>query len=190
MAHTRSIDKSARIIEQCARGRYIRNVNIQSFTIAGARTNDTVPNRIMADVISSGDCKRGVFVAPSDATVEGISIVGMPHPMHTLTSGLTYIQFYKVRADTTNVPMLSDNAGLGLQIGGVIFAAATSGNVPIWTSTNVVIDGTFYQSGQTSLLAGDAIYTTISSFAIYTSAVACVTTMLEWVPNDKSYASS
>ena len=191
MSLTRKTDKNARIIDQCARGRYVRNIVTKDFIFAAGKSGNSAIISENADVVSSGNIKRGMFIVPCDAIIEGISVVGTPYPMHPVSGNLTYIQFYKARADTTDVPMLSDNAGLGLQLGGVLFTAATSGNVsPTWVSTNVVTDGTIYESGQTSLLAGDAIYTIVSSFAIYVSSVANVTTMVEWIPNDKSYASS
>jgi predicted ThiF/HesA family dinucleotide-utilizing enzyme len=62
----------------------------------------------------------------------------------------------------------------------------------VWTSNNVVADGTFNTaSSAQNLLNGDVVYITISGTnAIYVSAAAYVTTQLEWFPTDKSYASS
>lgn len=191
MAHTRIVDKSARIIDQCARGRFVRNVASVSLSIADARTNDTEPNRVIADVVASGFCRKGIFIAPSDAKIESISLIGSPYPMSVATSAAVWVQFFKATT-SGDIAILSDNTGKGLQITGVVSAAATSGNGPLYIARGVVTDGSIYTtSTQQYLNAGEAVYVTVSANTIAIgSAAGFVVASVEWVPNDKSYAGS
>jgi hypothetical protein len=212
MAHTRIIDQNARIISQCATGKFIRNVATASIMIANSRTGSTGPNHPMADFImaSGATLWKGLFVAPCDAKILGISVVGNPYPVTTV-SGLIWLQVYQTNTTSGgDYAILTDNSSRGILVG----AAATSGGgygldgmlrstaAFIGISGTTTVDGTL-DSTYALLEAGEAVYITASSNycmvsgAAYTVSGLAVTSNagrltigLEWIPIDRSYASS
>lgn len=175
MSHTRVVDKSARIIDQCAKGRFIRNVATVDYIVANARSNDTAPNRIMADLIANDSSQKGLFVAPCNGTIESIMVNGSPY-FTQQSGGLTMLQVYKQGQVVIT--------GSGMLVGG----CATSGVTPQALSSGVTYDATI--SGA-SFTAGQAIYAVLAtSNDAVTSGPGYITVSVEWVPDDKSYAGS
>jgi len=179
MAHTRTTDQEARIIDQCARGRYIRNVNSVDYIIAAARTDNTAPNNIVADVIPGEIRQKGMLIAPSDGKIECIMVNGSPYA--TLASGGVYmLQTYKQGKALVT--------GSGLRIGGT----AVSGFVTALNS-GVTYDLTLNTASgyETTFTAGQAIYSTVTANSgVVQSGPGLITVSVEWIPYDASYASS
>ena len=189
MSHTRSIDNSARIIDQCARGRFIRNVNTVTYVIATTRSGNVADSRKMADLITNeSGAFKALLVAPSDGKVETITARGTLWPVMA-SGGYVLATVFK-----EGKPMIT---GSGYVIGGHDisgFQNALSGHFTALTS------GTAYDltlntaSGyEVTFTEGQAIYTMLSmSNTTLKSGTApsMVAISMEWVPQDKSYASS
>jgi hypothetical protein len=79
MAHTRVTNKDARIIAQCSSGKYMRNIEHQSFSVANDRSSNVDPGLIMADGITTETFKKGLFVAPCAGKVVGVYVNGSPY---------------------------------------------------------------------------------------------------------------
>jgi len=171
MSHTRAIDIDARVVEQVARGRHIRNIASQSYDIANARTNNTAPNSIMADIIPGEAFTKGIFVAPSDIKVVDIMANGAPWPV-TASGGFIMLQIYDQgrRLGTSS----------GLQIGG----SAVSGFVTALNS-GVTYDLSLVSGDQNIVSAGQAIYSTVTADSVVIqSGPGMVTVSVEWIPFD------
>ena len=123
MAHSRSYDIDARIVDQVAKGRHVRNIESQSYDIAAARGDNNVPNSIMADIIPGETFTKGIMVAPADIKVTDIMANGAPWAV-TASGGVIMLQVYAQgrRLGTSS----------GLQIGGTAvsgFVTALSSGV-------------------------------------------------------------
>jgi hypothetical protein len=175
MANVRTTDKDARLIKQLADGKYTRYVASQGFIIALARTNNTPPNRIMADVIKNETEVAGFFVAPCACKVVRIAANGTPF-VDMATSGTVTAKLTKAVIGGSDVDLCS-TIGIG---------AAT---VP---TADTCIDATLSSTaGALDLLVGQHVFATIAvSNHDVETAVAYVTLMMEWYPTDKCYASS
>ena len=171
MTHTRAIDIDARVVDQVARGRHIRNIESQSYVIAGARGNNTAPNSIMADVIPGEAFTKGIFVAPSEIKVVDIMANGAPWAV-TDSGGVIMLQVYAQgrRLGTSS----------GLQIGGY----ATSGFVTA-LSSGVTYDLSLVSGDQNTVSEGQAIYSTVTADSVAVlSGPGMITVSVEWIPFD------
>ena len=179
MAHTRVINKDARLVAQCAAGRYLRYTCSIPVSVGQARTNNTAPNLIMADVIKNETWYKGIFVAPCAAKILAIYANGSPF-VDMAKSGTTYAQFYKGVGGGADTALLSDNTNNGIAIG--------TATVP---TQDTAIDGTLVSAAVATLTVGQHVYAkvTVSNHNVET-AVAYVTLTVEWMPIDTQYASS
>ena len=171
----RTTDKAARIVEQCARGRRIRNVQSLGFIVAAARTNNIVPNRIMADLIQNETEIFGFFVAPCACKVLRIVANGTPF-VDMATGGSVTAKLTKAVIGGADVDLCST----------IAIGAET---VP---ATDTPIDATLSATaGVLDLIDGQHVYATVvvSNHAVDT-VVAYITLAMEWIPMDISYASS
>lgn len=177
MAITRKTDKDAKIISQCARGRYLRNVNCVTFSAASARGNNTAPQKIMADVIPNETCTKGIFIAPCAGKVLGVYANGSPY-IDMASGGAAYVQVYKATSGA-DIALLTDNTNLGIKVGDVTVPTA-----------DTALDGTLSSTaGVVDLTAGQNVYATLNvRSAAVESVVGYLTLAVEWMPADKSYS--
>ena len=174
MANVRTTNQDARIIDQCARGRRTRNVVSKDLIIANARTNNSVPNRIMATAIAGETEIFGLFVAPCDCKVIRITANGSPFVDNGVAETST-VKLTKAVIAGTDVDLCST-----IEIG-----AATV------LTLDTAIDATLSTTaGALDLLGGQHVFGTVIIGATVQTAVAYVTVAMEWVPMDVSYASS
>lgn len=173
MAHTRSYDIDARVVDQVARGRHLRNVESQDWTIAAARSNNTAPNSITADVIQNETKSKGLMVAPSEIKIVDIMVNGSPWAV-TDSGGFIMLQVYDQgrRLVTTS----------GLLIGGTVISDFEGG---FSCTSGVTYDLTLVSGLENQVSEGHAIYSTIvaNNIAIQ-SGPGMITVSLEWVPVD------
>lgn len=172
MAHTRTADKDARVLEQCSKGRCIRNIASKSFIVANDRSDNIAPGRLMADVIINETEILGLFVAPCDCKVVRISANGTPF-IDQATSGTATVTVTKAVIGGSDVALCT-----ALSISGVAAAPAS----------DTAIDATLVTTaGVLDLLEGQHVYLTVavSNHAVETL-VAYITAMMEWVPMDAS----
>lgn len=168
----RSKDKDARLIEQLARGRRTRYTASVNFSVAEARTNNTAPNRIMADAIKNETVIKPVFVSPCNCKVVRIVANGSPF-VDLDVGGSTNVKLTKDVIGAADVDLCSN----------IAVGAAT---VP---TLGTAIDGTLSTTANAlDLLDGQHVYATIvvSNHTVET-AVAYVTVTLEYVPTDAGY---
>jgi hypothetical protein len=167
MAHTRTADIDARIIQQCARGRRIRNVASIGFSVASARTSNTAPARIMADVIGGETEKFPFFIAPCDCKVIRITANGTPF-VDNDTGETSTAKLTKAVIGGTDVDLCS---------------AITIGSATAPTA-DTAIDATLSSSDVLNLVEGQHVYATVTIGNTVQTAVAYITLMMEWVPMD------
>jgi hypothetical protein len=159
----------AQILKQCSEGRRTRNVECKSYIIANARTNNTAPNRIMADAIQGETVIKGFFVAPCKCRVLRISANGTPYA-DMAAGGTATAKLTKAVIGTTDVDLCSTMA-IGAE------------TVP---TLDTAIDATLSTTaGALDLIDGQHVYTTITvSGHNVDTAVAYITIMLEWMSTD------
>jgi len=168
MSHSATNSPDARIIEQCTQGRKIRNVASFGFSVGAARTNNTAPNRIMADLIQGETERIPVFVAPCNCKVLRIYANGTPFIKNNGAETSTLKLVKAVIADTD--VDLNTTITIGL------------GTAP---TTDTAIDAVLSTvSGALDLLEGQHVYATVVVGATVETAVAYVTGNMEWVPTD------
>jgi len=178
MAHTRIVNQDARIISQCAKGRYIRNVEKVIFSVGQARGNNSDPNLIMADAIKSEFSIKGVFVAPCAGKVVGVYVNGSPY-VDMAAGGTVYVLVYKTAAGSATA-FITDNSASGIKVG--------SETVP---SPDVAIDGTLSTTtSDLEFTVGQLIYARLTVSAHNVDARGFITVCVEWIPTDAAYASS
>ena len=169
MAHTRTTDPDARVIDQCSKGRRTRYVVSKSFIIAGARTNNTAPNRIMADLIQNETEIFGVFVAPCAAEVIRITANGTPFA-DMAAGGTATAKLTKAVIGGSDLDLCST----------IAIGAAT---VP---TADTAIDAVLATTaGYLDLLEGQHVFATVAvSNHTVDTAVAYITLEMEWMPKD------
>jgi len=180
MAHTRVIDKDARIIAQCSSGKFMRNISSISFSVGLDRLSNIAPKKIMADAIQNETSQKGIFVAPCACKVLGVYANGSPY-VDMDVAGTVYVQVYKSVATGGDTALLTDNTNSGIKVG--------DATVP---TVDVAIDGTLSTTaGVVDLTVGQHVYAilTVSDHAVQ-SAVGNITITVEWRPDDAAYASS
>lgn len=166
MAHAKTQDWRDTELYLSAQGLRSRHVNSVQISIAGARTNNTPPNRIMADVIQNETEVFPIFTAPCAARVLRIYANGTPFA--DMAAGGTIV------ATTSKAVIGAGNTALGA---GITIGSAT---VP---SADTAIDDVLTGGTTSDLLEGQHVYTTVvvSNHAVDT-AVAYVTINVEWTP--------
>jgi len=169
----RSKDKDARLIEQLARGRRTRYTASKSFSVGEARTNNTAPNRITADVIRNETERLPIFVAPCACKVVRIVANGTPF-VDLDTAGSTTAQVTKAVIGAADVNLLASTIAIG---------AAT---VP---TLDTAIDGVLSATASDlELIDGQHVYATVAvSNHTVETAVAYITLTVEYVPTDAGY---
>ncbi len=164
MTHARTTDKDAKILDQCARGRRIRNISPVFLSVAEDRTANPI-----ADGIKDTTTYKAVFIAPCACEVtrcfaNAIAFVDMD------TSGSVTLKFSKAVIGTTDVDLCAT----------IAVGAAT---VP---TAETAIDGVLSTTaGALNLIEGQLVYATmvVSNHTVTTGSsglVGCV----EWIPKD------
>ena len=168
MAHVRTSNKDSRVLEQCARGRRLRNVVTKDLIVGQDRSNNTAPNRIMADVIAAETEKFGFFVAPCACKVTRIWVNGTPFIDNDV-------------AETSTITLAKANIGASDTD---LCSAITVGSATAPTS-DTAIDATLSTTaGVLNLLEGQHVYGTIVVDTPVETAVAYLTVCMEWIPLD------
>jgi hypothetical protein len=169
MAHTVVKNPNARVIEQCAQGRRIRNIVCKGISIAQDRSSNVAPGRIMATVIKSETEIIPIFTAPCKCKVVRVYANGTPYA-DMASGGSVTAKMTKAVIGTSDVDLCST----------IAIGAAT---VPtLDTAIDAVLSTT---SGALDLLEGQNVYATIAVSAHNVdTAVAYVTLALEWIPMD------
>jgi len=148
MAHARTTDSDARLIEQCSQGRRVRNIYSIPLIIAAARTNMTDPNHALADAIQNQTITKGVFVAPCAGKITRCYVNAGTYATCD-TGGSATVKMTKAVIGTTDVDLCS-TIGVG----------AVSGSVP---TAETAIDGTLSTtSGALNLVEGQLVYATLA----------------------------
>lgn len=151
-----------------AQGLRARHVNSVSFSVAAARTNNTAPNRIMADMIQGDTEVFPIFTAPCNARVLRIYANGTPF----IDNGVA-----ETTVATTSKSVIG---GADVALGaGITIGSAT---VP---TLNTAIDDVLTGGTTMDLLEGQHVFTTVVVGATVQSAVAYVTLNVEWVPTEQ-----
>lgn len=104
MAHVRTTNKDARIIEQCARGRRIRNIHTVPIIMAKDRAAIDADSHLLADAIDGDTTNKSVFVAPCVGKVVRCTVNAKQYPS---TSGTATIKFTKAVIAGTDVDLCS-----------------------------------------------------------------------------------
>ena len=173
MAHAKTQDYRDVLVYQCGKGHRSRHVNSVGFIVGFARTNNTAPNRVMADIIASGTANNEteifpIFTSPCAARVVRIYANGTPF-VDMDTSGT-------VVATTSKANISASDTALGA---GITVGAAT---VP---AADTAIDDVLVGGTTMDLLEGQHVYVSVaaSDHAVQT-AVAYVSINVEWVPTE------
>jgi hypothetical protein len=174
MAHARTTSQDARVIDQCARGRRIRNVATFGFSVGNARTNNTAPNRIMADVIAGETEIFPAFVAPCACKVLRIYANGTPF-IDNDTGQTSTVKLTKAVIGAGDTDLCS---------------TVTIGSATVPTSDTAIDAALVTTAGVLDLIEGQNVYATVVVGATVQTAVAYITVCMEWVPMDASYASA
>ena len=160
---TKSTDFRDPILFQCSRGQRTRNVNSITFSLAGARTNNTAPNRIMADVIAGETEVIPIFTAPCATRVIRIYANGTPYADQGVGE-TTVVTTYK-----------SGAVALG--------AGITVGDATVPTA-NTALDDVLVGGTTMDLAEGNHVYASVVCAAGTFVAVAYITLNVEWVPTE------
>ena len=172
MAHARTANNDARVIEQCTSGRRVRNVSYVPMIVANARTNMVDPNQILADSIQSSTVNKAIFCAPCVCEVVRC-FVNATNYIECAAGGTVTTKMTKAVIGDTDVDLCS-----------TIAISGESGLVP---TAETAIDGTLSTtSGALDLLDGQLVYgiTVVSAHNVNARSgglILCV----EWVPKDK-----
>ena len=179
MAHTRIVDKDARIIAQCAAGKFQRNISSQTFSIATDRAANDADSLLMASVIRNETAYKGIFVAPCACKVLGVFVNGSPY-VDMDVNGTVYLQVLKAVIGGSDTVLLTDNSNSGIAIG--------SATVP---TLDTALDGSLSTTaGVVDLLVGQNVYArvVVSNHAV--EAIGYVTATVEWIATDTSFSGS
>ena len=171
MAHTRTTDDDARMIEQCSRGRRVRYVATVPVIVANARTNMTDPNHAIADVIKNVTLNKALFCAPCDCEV--VRVYANAKAFIECASGGT------VTAKATKAVI----AGSDVDLCSTIAISGESGSVP---TAETAIDGTLsITSGALDLVEGQLVYVVVAVSNHDVDARSdALEICMEWVPKD------
>ena len=168
---TKSEDPDARVIEQCAQGRRIRNINQVPLIVANARTNMIDPNHILADSILNTTVNKGVFAAPCISEVVRCYVNAGTYAT-CAAGGTVTVKFTKAVIGGTDVDLCS-----------TIAVSGETGAVP---TAETAIDGTLSTtSGALDLLDGQLVYAivVVSNHAI-TDRTEHLVAGVEWIPRE------
>jgi len=165
MAHAKSEDYRDRVLYLSAHGMRSRNVSSVNYIVAGARTNNTAPNRIMADIIQNETEVFPIFTAPCACRV-----------LRTYANGTPFVD---MGAGGSVTATTYKSAATALD-GGIAVGAAT---VP---TANTAIDGTLVGGTTMDLTEGQHVYVSVAvSNHTVDTAVAYLTHNVEWVPTEQ-----
>lgn len=171
MAHTRTKDPDARLIEQCSQGRRVRYIADAPIIVGQARTNMTDPNHILADSIQNTTVNKGVFIAPCTCEVVRC-YVNAGTFVTSAAGGSVTVKFTKAVIATTDVDLCS-----------TITIGAPTGSVP---TGETAIDGVLSTtSGALDLIEGQLVYAVVvvSDHAV-TDRSEHLLVAIEWLPKD------
>ena len=165
---TRTTNKDARIIAQCAAGKAFRNVISKELIVAHDRISNVAPGRIMADVIAGETEIFGFFVAPCACKVLRITANGTPF----IDNGAAQTSTVKLTKAVI--------AGTDLDLCSTIEIGAATAPV-----TDTAIDAVLATTaGYLDLIEGQHMYGTIVVGAAVEITVAYITVEMEWMPTD------
>ena len=165
MAHARSTDNDALLIEQCSRGRRVRYIYPRAVIVAADRTAQDADSSPVADVIDGETALILMFVAPCDGKFVRGTVNASTYPV---TSGAATVTFYKTVSG-----------------GDTALTAAININNP---TAETAIDGTLVvTSGVTDLVEGQIVYASIAVSATTSAKSSALGIEAEFVPVDLSY---
>ena len=167
MAHAVVKDPNARLLEQCTQGRFIRNIATLGLIVGNARTNNTAPNRIMADAIAGETLIKGFFIAPCEAKVTRIYVNGSP--------------FIDNNAGDSTIKVTKGVIGGGDTD---LCSALTIGSDTLPTADTAKDATLITTAGVLDLKEGQHVYATLVVGATVQSTVGILTLCMEWVPVD------
>ncbi len=164
MAHTRTADSDARLIEQCSQGRRIRNVASVPVIFAKDRATIDTDSHLLATIIDGEtSCTVPMFVAPCAAEVVRCYVNAVTFPT---TSGAATVKASKAVIGTTDVDLCS----------------TISVDDP---TDETAIDGTLSTtSGALNLVEGQLVYATLALSATTSARSDSLVVCVEWVPKD------
>ena len=164
MAHAKTNIPDARILEQCAQGRKIRNVAVCPVIIAKDRAAIDTDSHILATVID-GEVSVNVpiFTAPCAAKITRIYTNAKTYPT---TSGASAVICYKAVIGTSDTALNSSLSITGL-------TAETAYDATLVTT-----------SGVTSLIEGQLVYAIVSLSATTSARSDAFSICVEWMPMD------
>ena len=171
MAHTRTKNDDARMLEQCSRGRRVRYVATVPVIVANARTNMVDPNHAIADVIKNDTVNKAVFCAPCDCKVVRVYTNAKAF-VECAAGGTVTAKATKAVIGDTDVDLCD-----------TIAISGESGSVP---TAETAIDGTLSTtSGALNLVEGQLVYVVVvvSNHDVDARSDALEICM-EWVPKD------
>lgn len=148
-----------------AQGMRNRRVSSVGFSVGAARTNNTAPNRIMADMIQGETEVFPIFTAPCACRVLRIYANGSPF----VDNGAAETTV----ATTSKAVIGAADTALGA---GITIGSATA------PTADTAIDDVLTGGATSDLLEGQHVYTTVVVGATVQTAVAYCTINVEWVP--------
>ena len=172
MAHSKTNDPNARLIEQCAQGRKLRYIYSIPFIAAEARTNMTGPNHILADGIQDTTVNKAIFVAPCAGKITRVYANALTYAT-CAAGGTVKVKATKTVIGTTDVDLCS-----------TITVSGEAGSVP---TADTAIDATLSTtSGALNLVEGQLVYgiMVISNYAL-TARTSALQLCIEYVPMEQ-----
>ena len=158
MAHTRTTDDDARMLEQCSRGRRVRYIYNCQILMAVDRTNEPV-----ADCIDGETVNKAIFVAPCDGKVVRVYANAKAFPT---TSGAATVKATKAVISGSDVDLCS--------------------TIDLDNPTDeTAIDGTLSTtSGALDLVEGQLVYAVLALSATTSADGEGMIVCVEFVPTD------
>lgn len=164
MAHARTQDPDARLIEQCSQGRRVRYVASKPAILALDRTAIDTDSHILADVIDGEtSCLIPIFVAPCKAEVVRCFVNAVTYPT---TSGAATVVFTKAVIGDTDIAL---NTAIDIDA----------------PTAETAIDGVLSTtSGALDLLEGQLVYAVVALSATTSAKSDGLVLAVEWLPKD------
>lgn len=164
MAHAKTNDPNARILEQCSQGRKIRNIATCPVILAKDRAAIDTDSHILANVIDGEtSVNMPIFTAPCAAKITRIYVNALTYPT---TSGASAVICYKAVIGASDTALNSS-----LSISGL--TAETAYDATLVTT-----------SGVTDLIEGQHVYCVFSLSATTSARSDGMVLCVEWIPND------
>lgn len=143
MAHTKSADSNARIIEQCTQGRKLRYIYAIPLIAAQTRNDMSSPDNMLADAIKSTTACKGVFAAPCAGKV-----------VRVYANALTY-----ATCAASGTVTVKATKGGAVDLNTAFNVSGEAGSVPV---SDTAIDGVLSTTaGALDLVEGQLVYATL-----------------------------